>query len=535
MEIARQRLETADLRRWVDNTHHCLIQAQDLLNDLNTFPVPNFNTGTNLVASWSEIATVAQRQSPALAPGQFMANLANTAAAHPHGSIGMFLAAALVGAAKTCTELEYLRPADLVLAFQGIEEEFRTLEGPNSLGNALSALAGRINEELASLEFLTLSAVAGTALVCAQEASVESAEAHQGVGDAGLAGSCLILAAFLDVATAAEGDTPAGTMLVEAMLEEWANRSRPVVQTLRRTPPGGEFEVTFHHQGYATELESLRGGLAPTCSEALILMRSDELGLARFTTHVHTPAPLSALPHPHEPGVLVRHLTATRNPAVSANQEEDPLDAGENVVVLSRAVAQRVSRSRLGLLVLSEASALTDAYARSGAVVLLHAQDTSQLSWAHLECSEDIALVIPSSENTWRLAQTWLDSHQAEGRWLVAPTRNELAAALLVEALSGKEFSGEADSWLPSLEMLVEQQLSQFLTEELDETTLAQQLQNLLAFTSEPEPELFAILGSSQSAVERMNLQLWAANYDNLALTTYYGGQPGPTVIGLRS
>ena len=46
--------------------------------------------------------------------------------------------------------------------------------------------------------------------------------------------------------------------------------------------------------------------------------------------------------------------------------------------------------------------------------------------------------------------------------------------------------------------------------------------------------ELHAVISSENVSTDRMKLQLALANYADIELVAYYGGQPGPTCIGVQ-
>lgn len=538
METARQRLETKDLQGWVERTQQVLSSARDLLNDLNTFPVPNFNTGSNLAASWELASRASSRLSPSLRPGEFMGILGREIAKYPHGSVGMFLAAAFIAVSKAWEGLTVIRPADLLMAADRIETTFHNLDGENPLEFGLTSLAGNVSSQLAELELLTLTQVSDTALVCAQEATVESADAHGGVGDAGLAGMCLILASLADLASLAEGESQSKVATVESMLDEWANRSRVVSEAMRHSMPGGEFGATFHFAAVQSGDSPLHQALQASCSEILVLKVSDEIGAGRFVAHVHTASPLAALPHPHGT-VLIRHL----NPRSDfITPEEDPLSelasGFDNVVVLSDFAAQRSPLVPPQLLVLTQAPALVETLARTGATLLLEPQETSQVLWALKDFAPDrAALIIPASPSFADMATAAATMMTAEKpQVMVADTADELSAAFLLQFMQGRRFRGNLQQQLSAIKTTCREFHAGIHVETVTPETLESQVRNLVQELPEnPEiKELYALLGSAHANSDRMNLQLMLTAYEGVELVATYGGQPGPTIIGVH-
>ncbi|WP_279059563.1 hypothetical protein [Mobiluncus curtisii] len=538
MDTARQKLETNDLREWCVRTGAVLNQARELLDDLNTFPVPNFNTGTNLANSWAVATRATQTLPLSLRPAEFMAAVSREVAKFPHGSVGIFLASGLAACAEAWGDAPVVRPADLLMSVDAMDRAFREVSGSDTWEFGLSRLITTVSEQLSELELLTLSQVVDTALVCAQEATIDSADAHGGVGDAGLAGACLIFASLADLAATAEGDVPTNVSTVQAMLSDWADRSRSVAESLRHTVPGGEFGATFHFEALDMPTGKLRESLRAASSEVLICKVLDGIGAGRFVAHVHTPSPLAALPYPHG-AVLIHHLG--RNPEAFEG-DEDPLTRltadFDNVVVLSDFAARQVPLVTPGLLVLSAAPALVETYARAGATVLLGTENSEQICWAWRSLPKGrAALIIPADPETRRMALTMRDSlddtELSDSPVMVADTEDELSAAWLVQSLQGKQFRGGNLEQLRDLETACQDLKAGIRVEPLSHHDLDTQIRDLVNDLG-PNRELHAVISSENVSTDRMNLQLALSNYADIELVAYYGGQPGSTCIGVR-
>lgn len=519
-------------------TGEVLNQARDLLDDLNTFPVPNFNTGANLANSWTMAANVAKTLSPSLHPAEFMAALSRGVAKFPYGSVGIFLASGFAACAEAWGDIPVVRPADLLMAIDTMDQSFKEVAGADSWEFGLSHLISNISEQLSELELLTLTQVVDTALVCAQEATVDSADAHGGVGDAGLAGACLIFAALADLAAVAEGEAGVHVSTVQAMLRDWANRSRIVAESLRHTVPGGEFETTFHFEAVDMTTEKLRESLRAVSSEVLVCQIVDEFGVGHFVAHLHTPAPLTALPYSHG-AVLIRHLNVL--PEILEG-DEDPLTKltadFDNVVVLADFTARQTPLVAPGLLVLSSAPALVETYARAGATVLLGMDNPHQIGWAwHTLPTGRASLIVPTSSQSHQQALMMRDSLAATGSVdacvIVADTQDELSAAWLVQSLQGKRFRGALSEQARDLETACQDLRARIRVEPMSGQNLRTQIRDF-ANDLGSNRELHAVISSENASTDRMNLQLALSDYDDIELVAYYGGQPGVTCIGIR-
>ena len=208
------------------------------------------------------------------------------------------------------------------------------------------------------------------------------------------------------------------------------------------------------------------------------------------------------------------------------------------MVVLSDFAARQVPLVTPGLLVLSAAPALVETYARAGATVLLETENSEQICWAWRSLPKGrAALIIPADPETRRMALTMRDSlddtELSDSPVMVADTEDELSAAWLVQSLQGKQFRGGNLEQLRDLETACQDLKAGIRVEPLSHHDLDTQIRDLVNDLG-PNRELHAVISSGNVSTDRMNLQLALANYADIELVAYYGGQPGPTYIGVR-
>jgi len=94
-----------------------LISAQDLLNKINVFPVPDGDTGTNLAATADSIGVCIQQLDTRHA-GKLLIKVADAALDGARGNSGAIFAQFFQGFADSCEEKQRLLPDDLVKGFQ---------------------------------------------------------------------------------------------------------------------------------------------------------------------------------------------------------------------------------------------------------------------------------------------------------------------------------------------------------------------------------------------------------------------------------
>ena len=94
-----------------------LISAQDQLNKINVFPVPDGDTGTNLAATADSIGACIQQLDTRHA-GELLIHVADAALDGARGNSGAIIAQFFQGLADSCEHKPRLLPADFVEGFQ---------------------------------------------------------------------------------------------------------------------------------------------------------------------------------------------------------------------------------------------------------------------------------------------------------------------------------------------------------------------------------------------------------------------------------
>lgn len=102
-----------------------------------------------------------------------------------------------------------------------------------------------------------------------------------------------------------------------------------------------------------------------------------------------------------------------------------------------------------------------------------------------------------------------------------------------MQSLQGKRFRGAGAEQLRDLETACRELKASIRVEPLSDHDLDTQIRDL-ANDVGPNRELHAVISSENVSTDRMNLQLALSNYADIELVAYYGGQPGPTCIGVR-
>ena len=380
---AAQVLSAPVMVRWLHLAQAVAAASRDLVDCLNVFPVPDADTGTNVL-----LTIRAAADALSLLPGSADAAQAARAAADgavrgARGNSGLLLSqvlAALAEVAATAPDPTGLRPVEMVHAYERMASEARAavsrpVEGTLLTVAADAAQAARNalrHPESGPTRTPTLASVVAAAALGAQESVVETAGLGHGPVDAGGAALMLLLTALSDVVSqepAAGAQDPAGQASVgqELVGRELAGRdpagqdpanasvapapaapttSSPLTdvahQMLRDLAAGGaahsagevegvstgEFEVMYLLEATSAQAAELRRSLEQIGDSVGVVGTPDALGVGLYQVHVHTDTPRAALPRAgSRRQVCVRHLHRS-SLAQDVRTDEPPLPGG---------------------------------------------------------------------------------------------------------------------------------------------------------------------------------------------------------------
>jgi len=116
-----------------------LISAQDQLNKINVFPVPDGDTGTNLAVTADSIGVCIQRLDTRHA-GELLIRVADAALDGARGNSGAIMAQFFQGLADSCEDKQRLSPEDLVDGFETGAEYARSAIAEPQPGTILTLI-----------------------------------------------------------------------------------------------------------------------------------------------------------------------------------------------------------------------------------------------------------------------------------------------------------------------------------------------------------------------------------------------------------
>ncbi|WP_194947858.1 DAK2 domain-containing protein [Actinomyces trachealis] len=396
------------LTRWLHLAQAVADSSRDLVDSLNVFPVPDADTGTNVLLTIRAAAEALVFLPDRPDAAQTARAAADGAVRGARGNSGLLLSQALAALADVATHApdpKGLRPVELVHAYERMAQDTRAAVSRPVDGTLLTVAQDAASAARAALQDTSatpsLAAVAAAAALGAQESVVETAGLGHGPVDAGGAALMLLLTALSDAIAAGpghpSGETPQAAATTAAPLTNVAHQmltdlaSGGVIHGTGQVEGAstGEFEVMYLLEATATQAAELRATLEQIGDSVGVVGTPDALGIGLYQVHVHTDTPRAALPRTGSVRqVCVHHLHRSAL-AQDAPTDEPPLPVGHrspgsSVVSFERLAARRrhsmeatgpasrsTARCGIGVIACTRAPGLIEQLARTGAVVVL--------------------------------------------------------------------------------------------------------------------------------------------------------------------
>lgn len=330
------RLDAIAARRWFDLALSALASARPQLDALNVFPVPDADTGTNVVLTLSAGARATQALDDDVTLGELAAAMAEGALWGARGNSGVILAQSLQAVARTFEGRESAGAIDLIRAFDAVAQAAR------------SALALPVEGTIVTVA----REVAAAVLELSPRATVQDVVAtalHAGYGAVGRTTEQL-------EQLRGTGMVDAGALCFAILLEALATTtgvpttSHPEWLASARTAPTDHgplegYEVMYLVRASHRQATTLRMHLGQVGNSVVVVHGRSDL----WHVHVHLDHPAQALSGLEMSQVCVRRLDAPKRrvglvAATSAPQLLEPLAAAGAVAVLN-AGAPTISRA----------------------------------------------------------------------------------------------------------------------------------------------------------------------------------------------
>jgi uncharacterized protein len=485
-------LDDAAVHRWCGGGLAALRAHQREIDDLNVYPVPDGDTGTNLVLTLTSaqqalewpVADEPAGASPAPTPlGRAMRRMARGALLGARGNSGVIVSQILRGMADTFATAVAVRGAELARALRTATEAAYAAVARPVEGTVLSVVAaaadgaGRIASD-------DLVAVARAAARSAAEALARTPQqlpvlARAGVVDAGGRGLCLLLDALVEALSPRAATDPAVLVVDAAAVEPAAAASAAFdlgyeVQYLLDAPEDAVVALrrTLDTLGDSLVVVGTGAGDPPTWNvhvhvgvdrigaaieAAVVAGRPHRISVSRLTDVVgdHTD-------HDTHPGPEARAAGAAGQATEAATSHQlAPTVTGRAaaqaatgqptpVMVAGDAAARRETgsmgeRDGRGAVVVAAGDGLTALFTTEGATVVGRNPSTAEMLAAIEATGAGEVVLLPNDANTHAVAISAAREAMASGvRVSVVPTRSpvQALAALAVRDI-GRAFADD--------------------------------------------------------------------------------------------
>lgn len=402
-------LDAAAVHRWCDGGLEALRAHQREIDDLNVFPVPDGDTGTNLVLTLTaarEAVESALHEEPRTQLGRLMSRMARGALLGARGNSGVIVSQILRGMADSFAGAVSVRGGELARALrQATDAAYAAVAKPVE-GTVLSVVAaaadgaGRIRSD----SLVTVARAAARAAAEALDRTPQQlpALARAGVVDAGGRGLCLLLDALVDTVEESEFESPPPLPAAAAVADD-------------QHCEGYGYEVQYLLDAPADAVEKLRVTLAGL-GDSLVVVGDPPL----WNVHIHV---------------------TEIGPAIEAG-----IEAGRpHQIRVTPLEGRRPSPDARGAVVVAAGDGLTALFEAEGVVVVDRNPSTAEMLAAVHACGAAAVVLLPNDANTHAVAVSAAREAEAAGvRVSVVPTRSPVQAlAALAVRDHGRPFADD--------------------------------------------------------------------------------------------
>ena len=386
------------------------------INELNVFPVPDGDTGTNMSLTIGTAAAELRQKNPATV-GQATALCASAMLRGARGNSGVILSLIFRGFSRAMKDKDTMDGIDLADAINaGVIAAYRAVMKPAegtllTVSRLAGDRAGRAAEENTAFEYVLASAIDRAREALADTIHQNPVLKKAGVVDAGGMGFVVVLQAMLDELqgipapqSGQEEAKPQEKADFGALAEEELTFTYDTVFIVRRTPQGKPLEE------YRAWLE--------TIGDSLVIGEGDE----EFKVHVHTDDPGLALTKAQEFGILelakIENMRTQRDELAAGKQAQstDDLEAVEAELEAMEAgeTPSAPPEKKYGFVAVAAGEGLAKVFYDLGADGVISGGQTMNPSTEDIlkeirKTPAEIVYVLPNNKNIIMAAQQCVD------------------------------------------------------------------------------------------------------------------------------
>ena len=403
-----QTIDAAAFQRMVIHAHAAISAQKQSINDLNVFPVPDGDTGTNMTLT---IGAAAQemRSKRYDAIGLAAQGTASALLRGARGNSGVILSLLFRGFAKAIKEKETIDGRDLAIALDfGVAAAYKAVMKPAegtilTVSRLAAARAAGCAREDSALEAVLEAAIQEGHLALADTINQNPVLKKAGVVDAGGKGFLVILQGMLDELR--------GLPMPEAADDQEPQADKAEFSALSEEDITFTYDTVFivNKNGRQVDLEPFRAYLN-SIGDSLVIGEDDDA----FKVHVHTDIPGAALTESQKYGTLelakIENMR-TQAEALAAGrhvQSTDDLDAVEaeleSMEEKSAAPAKAAPEKKFGYVAVCAGDGLEAVFRDLGADGLVGGGQTMNPSTEDIlkeinATPAEIVYVLPNNKN----------------------------------------------------------------------------------------------------------------------------------------
>ena len=439
----RERIDGALFAKMIVHASAAINSQKQQINELNVFPVPDGDTGTNMGMTISTAATEL-RKKPCSSVGEAANTNASALLRGARGNSGVILSLLFRGFAKAVKDKDEIDGRDLAIALDyGVAAAYKAVMKPAegtilTVSRLAAAQAAATARENPAIEAVLEAAIQEGHVALADTVNQNPVLKKAGVVDAGGKGFLVILQGMLDelrgLPMPEDGDEGVQEKADFASLsDEEITFTFDTVFIVRKT-------VNRPLEAFRTYLNSI--------GDSLVIGEDDEA----FKVHVHTDIPGAALTEAQKYGTLelakienmrtqYEDMAAGKKP-----QSTDDLDMEEAAAPASQEPAGPAApEKKYGVVAVCAGDGLADVFRDLGADGIISGGQTMNPSTADIMAEIDrtpaeVVFVLPNNGNIIMAAQQCIPL--AEGKKVVVlPTKTvpQGISALMVLDLDGSE------------------------------------------------------------------------------------------------
>ena len=441
-------IDAAVFQRMVIHAHAAINAQKQLINDLNVFPVPDGDTGTNMSLSIGAAATEMKKKSYDTV-GQAASGTASALLRGARGNSGVILSLLFRGFAKAIKEKETMDGRDLAIALDfGVAAAYKAVMKPAegtilTVSRLAAARAAGAAREDDNIESVLEAAIQEGQVALDNTVNQNPVLKKAGVVDAGGKGFLVILQGMLDelrgLPMPEDGDAVTETKEKAdfANLDEEITFAFDTVYIMRKKDPD-------------VNLDPLREYLN-SIGDSLVIGEDDEA----FKVHVHTDTPGDALNESQKYGILelakIENMVTQRDDLAAGRETHstDDLEAIEAELEAQEQPAESVKAApekKFGYVAVCAGAGLEAVFRDLGVDGLVGGGQTMNPSTEDILQAIDatpaeIVYVLPNNKNIIMAAEQCIPLCE-DKKVVVLPTKTVpqgIAAMLVVDGEASEE------------------------------------------------------------------------------------------------